>query len=344
MTDPGSRGAAAALEAVRPAVERLDPTRHSEANAADLAEIWAAVETSLRALLGGSPLSGQPLVREVRQRELITLEHAHAVLELLAVHERVQRADYQPVSSDLEVAREAYGVLGAGFVLPNAMAALSATASMPAVASLGESPPPPAVGVPLAARPVAPNRWQGIVLVVLAIVLAGGGYYWYRGGGRRSALEKGIAAYAASQRDSARVDFARAVHDDPRASAPHVYLARLAREDGDFATAGRELKAAIELEPGSARAQAELGAFFLARGTRFTGQHRPDLAAEDYDAARRAYIRAVQIEPSDTASQGYLGCALARLGRAADAAIWLGRAGAGPWSACAASAAPAPAP
>ena len=47
MIDPNQRAAVAALDAARPTVARLDPSRHAEEIAADLVEIWSAVETAL---------------------------------------------------------------------------------------------------------------------------------------------------------------------------------------------------------------------------------------------------------------------------------------------------------
>src|SRR6185312_13954766 len=49
-----------------------------------------------------------------RQREAISLEQAHAALELFAVRDRVG-ASGKIDTADLEVAREAYGALGRGF-------------------------------------------------------------------------------------------------------------------------------------------------------------------------------------------------------------------------------------
>ncbi|HTL94454.1 MAG TPA: hypothetical protein VL157_02865, partial [Gemmatimonadaceae bacterium] len=79
--------------------------------------ICAGVELALGALLGRSDLSGQALVRETRQREAISLEQAHAALELFAVRDRLG-ASGQVDSADLDVAREAYGALVRGFETP----------------------------------------------------------------------------------------------------------------------------------------------------------------------------------------------------------------------------------
>ena len=57
-------------------------------------------------------------------------------------------------------------------------------------------------------------------------------------------------------------------------------------------------------------------------------------SSKQYDLARRFFVRAVQGNPQDRASQGYLGCALMRLGRVQEGTKFIGNAGTGPWQAC----------
>lgn len=358
MTDPSSasRGALQALEAVRSAVERLASSRSSRDNASDVTAICSGVELALGAVLGRTDLSGQALVRETRQREAISLEQAHAALELFAVRDRIGTSGQVDIA-DLDVAREAYGALVHGFetaAAPGAGATPAATAATTPAGAAGPAPGSPsgiaapgsaAASGPLGAagygapepapHDVPPNRGPVIAVVVVVVLVLLGLYYVVAGHRAPSALDAGIAAYTAGQRDSARVLFTRAATESPSNALPHLYLGRMAREDGDYTTAGKELRTAVQLDPSSAAGQRELGAFFLARGGSFASESRPDLASQDYDAARRAYVRAIQVNGSDTASQGYLACALARLGRAGEAATWLKRAGAGPWSTCA---------
>lgn len=345
MTDPSSasRGALHALEAVRPAVERLSSSRSSQDNASDVTAICAGVELALGAVLGRTDLSGQALVRETRQREAVSLEQAHAALELFAVRDRMG-ASGRVDRADLDVAREAYDALVRGFgatPVPSATAPALAVPSGIAPASSAAASGPlgaAAYGASEEAPHDAPPSHKPVIAVVVVVVLVLLGLYYVMAGRRApSALDAGIAAYTAGHRDSARTFFTRAAGADPRDALPHLYLGRMAREDGDYTTAGKELRTAIQLDPMGAAGQRELGAFFLARGGSFAVQSRPDLASQDYDAARRAYVRAIQVNAADTASEGYLACALARLGRAGEAATWLKRAGPGPWSACAAS-------
>ena len=69
MSEAGRQAALSTMSGARAAVARLDASRDPEDVAAELVEVWAAIETALRGLVGGSPLRGQDLVREVRRRE-----------------------------------------------------------------------------------------------------------------------------------------------------------------------------------------------------------------------------------------------------------------------------------
>ena len=59
MTTAAQRSANAALDAARPAVARLDSIRGPEDTAADLIDIWSAVESALRTLAGSGTLPGR---------------------------------------------------------------------------------------------------------------------------------------------------------------------------------------------------------------------------------------------------------------------------------------------
>jgi Flp pilus assembly protein TadD len=176
----------------------------------------------------------------------------------------------------------------------------------------------------------------GGLLILIAIALVAGGVYWYELGSDSlpSDVTDAVTLYERGQPEAARAAFTQAAREHPELALPHLYLGRIARTEGDFAAAGNELRMAVELEPQSTVALNELGAFFLARGTSFANQGRPDLATSDYNAARRTYVRALQLDPADSTARGFLGCSLARLGRTSEATKWLQRAGSGPWSSC----------
>jgi Flp pilus assembly protein TadD len=152
-----------------------------------------------------------------------------------------------------------------------------------------------------------------VILVVVVVLLT-------RGGGGNAALSQGVDAYRRGQREVAVNAFNRAVRENPKMALPHVYLARMAREVGNFTLASQELQLALEAEPSNAVALREMGANLLTQG--------------NYELARRFYVRAVQANPTDTTAQGYLGCTLMRLNRTSEATNFLNRAGPGPWSNC----------
>jgi Tfp pilus assembly protein PilF len=155
--------------------------------------------------------------------------------------------------------------------------------------------------------------------VVLVIVV--GIWFAFRGGGSSGdAMTAGIAAMNSGQREKARGEFAKAVKDDPNEPTPHVLLARLSRSEGDLTSARAELDTALRLDPRNAIALREMGLVLF--------------ATRQYDLARRFFVRAVQANPQDRAAQGYLGCALMRLGRSQEGSNFISKAGNGSWQAC----------
>src|SRR5206468_8826590 len=93
VNDVARRSALAALDRARPAIARLDQSRHFEELAADLMESWSAVETALRSLVGGTTLGGQALIREARQRQMLSFEQANALAEFHAASARAHGTD-----------------------------------------------------------------------------------------------------------------------------------------------------------------------------------------------------------------------------------------------------------
>ena len=159
-----------------------------------------------------------------------------------------------------------------------------------------------------------------LIGAVVLLLFAVGIYFAFRGGSTSDGLTAGIDAMKNGQRERARGEFAKAVKADPNASTPHVFLARLAREEGDLSTARAQLDTALRLEPKNAIALREMGLILF--------------ASRQYDLARRFFVRAVQANPQDRAAQGYLGCALMRLNRAQEGTKFINNAGTGPWTTC----------
>lgn len=110
MRDEHLRGDAAFAD-LRRLVAKIDPRRSADDLAADLIDFWSELETVLRRMLGGSPLGGQALIREVYQRHMVTSDQAHALLEFLAVRERCDSVSYKPTPEDVAAAKEAFSQL-----------------------------------------------------------------------------------------------------------------------------------------------------------------------------------------------------------------------------------------
>jgi len=160
--------------------------------------------------------------------------------------------------------------------------------------------------------------WIGIAAV--AVIAIAAFFLFGRAPSADDNVTAGIGAMRSGQTERARGEFAKAVKAAPNSATPHVFLARLARDQGDLATARAQLDTALRLEPHNYNALREMGLVLF--GNR------------QYDLARRFFIRAVQANPQDRSSQGYLGCALIRLGRVPEGTKFITNAGNGVWTSC----------
>ena len=321
MTGGSQRAALDAVHSARPIVARLSATRDKEDLAADIIEAWGAVETGLRSLIGGSALAGQMLIRELRQRHFLTLEQANSLAEFHAARERAGRTDYTPTDADVNSVRDAFLKLEAGLMGDDSARAAPTAAMHAAAAHAPVDEPASARTVTSVPTPTSRPAWMipvlgivGLVVVVALIWLALAG----RGGS--AAMDQGITAYREGRREAAEGSFRKAATDNATDPMPHVYLARMAREAGRLQTAQEEAVKGVSLGPSNAIALRELASVSFAQ--------------QNYDAARRFYLRALSIDATDALSQGYLGCSLIRLGRVAEGVKFIQRAGSGSWTGC----------
>ena len=306
------------IESARPAVERLASAR----DAASLVAAWTAIESALQNASSNRTFVGQALVRDLRQRNVLTLDQGHALIELLAAHDRAVVPGYAVTDADVAAAGDALNQLAA---------------APPPVTPLPlNTAPPAAATVPVAHTPAAssgPGVGRVLGFVVLFAVIAGGAAYgvvtWRKQSAGRAApasysaddlVARGVAAYQAGHTDSARVFFNHAAEHDTADAVPHIYLGRIAREAGDLGTARAELVRAVQLAPNNEIAQREMGAALLAAG--------------QYELASKFYVRAIALDSTDRSALGFYGCTLKRLGQAQQATQYLTRAGQGPWTAC----------
>jgi tetratricopeptide (TPR) repeat protein len=284
------------------------------------------------------------LIRELRQRHFLSLEQANALAEFHAAHERAAKVEYTVTEGDINSSREAFlklesGLMGEGPTpapalagSPTARAAAGAVAATAAAIAPSVTPTGPLdpsararfEGAPQAVpRERARPNWL-LPLLGLVMLLAVGGLAWFAMRGRTttsSSFASAVAAYREGRREAAAGDFEKATKDNPNDPLPHVYLARMAREAGNMTTANQEAVTAVRLGPTNGVALRELATVSFSQ--------------QNFDAARRFYIRAVQADSSDKLSQGFLGCSLVRLGRVDEGTKWIQRAGPGAWSACA---------
>lgn len=317
-----NRQALAALDAARPAIARLDRSRQADELSTDLIEAWNGVETALRALLGGSALGGQQLIREARTKHLITFEQANALAEFGAARDRAESANYHATDADINAAREGFLKLEASLMGPPVTHDTPEPGEAMSTKGLRLSP----LGTPMPV-PMPRERQPWIVPVIAALVIIGaavGAYFVFMRGDR--GIERGVDYWQRGQRQLAAAEFSRAARENPRDAMPHVYLSRMAREAGNMTLAGQEATLAVQAEPTNAVALREMGGYLLAAG--------------NHEAARRFYVRALNANPDDRAAQGFLGCALIRLGRYDEGMRWINRAGQGSWSQCAGATAP----
>src|SRR5215216_4750836 len=142
MSAGSQRAALDAIHSARPIIARLSMARDSEDLAADLIEAWTATETGLRSLIGGSALTGQMLIRELRQRHFLSLEQANALAEFHAARERAARVDYKPTEGDVNASRDAFLKLEAGLMGETGAATTAApAAASPARSAIAAAPP-----------------------------------------------------------------------------------------------------------------------------------------------------------------------------------------------------------
>ena len=314
------RQALAALDAARPAIARLDRSRNADELTADLAESWAGVETALRALIGGTPMSGQPLIRSAREKQLISFDQANALAEFQAAKERAATPHYHVSDADINAAREGFLKLEASLMGPPATPAPGESMS---TKGLRASIPGAPVPVPL---PSERKAWVMPVVALVVLLVLGGAAWAFFMMDRGPSLDQGVTYWQGGQRELAIAEFSRAARENPNSALPHVYLSRMAREAGNMTLAGEEASKAVQAEPNNAIALREMASYLLAVG--------------NYELARRFYVRALQANPDDRSSMGFLGCTMLKLGRIDEGTKWMSRAGQGAWSGCAAAVSP----
>ncbi|WP_337169602.1 hypothetical protein [Gemmatimonas aurantiaca] len=340
----------------------LDAARRvfAASNSHTAPELWQAAQGVLQLAIGRSELTGQALISEVRRLGLINLADAHALVALSSWAD--QSTGLAENEAERILVREAWMALE--HAIPEApLSSYAAPSSVPSSAPAGTPPSPYAPpsahqpwappGTPVGASgvgaasaaagnasqaefrggaggadagevvPAGRGRRRLALIVGGAVLLAavgGGAAWWFLQGKPERDFRDAVAAYQRGAHEVARSSFARLAMEHPDDARPLIYLGRITREDGDLARARTFLTNAVRLAPGSAIAARELASIMLADG-------QPEIA-------RRFYVRAVELDPTDRTAQGFLGCALVRLARFDEAQRWIQRAGPGEWQGC----------
>ena len=359
------QSALAALKSFEPIALRLDGSRSAEDRAADILELWQGTETSLRALMGGSQLGGQGLIRELRQRELISLGQAYALLEFLGARDRANRTTYKATDKDVVVAREGYRQLEAGLMQAAAEPAAPVITpvtplppppdySRPASAPAAQAPsapspyarpsaPPPApptysnpIGAaptpasppPSAAEPTYAERTSRVppnLWFIVALVVL------------LAAAIGGYALFARKSSPDKQMNEAIAAMQSGRREAARGEFSEIARDHPDLATPHIFLSRMSREEGDLVTARRELETAIRLEPKNAVALREMGLilfSAGNYELSRRFFVRALSTNPEDKASMGYLGCALSRLNRFDEAQKFISRAGPGSWSTC----------
>jgi tetratricopeptide (TPR) repeat protein len=233
-------------------------------------------------------------------------------MEFLAGRERAGRTDYTPTAADIAAARHGFQELEGALSGPPET-----------VAPLGAPTAPVTAGdttIVQTGRRGGQGRTIAIAAVVLALLGVGGFFAVRTFGGSDNITAEGERLLVAGRRAEARQAFDAAARKHPESARPHIYLGRMARDDGDQARALQELTTAVRLEPNNSLAQREMGSYLFLRG--------------NYPLASSFFTRAIQYDPTDKTAMGYLACSQARMGRLEPAIRFFDRAGPGGWSSC----------
>jgi tetratricopeptide (TPR) repeat protein len=318
--------------------------------------------------MGGSQLSGQGLIRELRQRELISLGQAYALLEFLGARDRANRTTYKATDNDVVVAREGFRQLEAGLssaamveaqapVVPLAPVSppptdYSRPSAPPAAASpyapptsapppqsysqpraFNPPPPPPPAYNPPPAQPVSPEPTYtdrpSRVPANLWFILA-----------LVILVAAAIGGYALFARRSSpdkEMNEAVAAMQSGRREAARGAFSQIATENPKMATPHIFLSRMSREEGDLANARRELETAIRLDPKNAIALREMGLilfSAGDYELSRRFFVRALNENSTDKASMGYLGCSLARLNRLDEAQKFITRAGPGSWSTC----------
>lgn len=334
MTPSDRFAAKSALADGKENYTNLDRIREPGEVIADIINLWKAVEQAMQAMLGGSSLSGDALVREVSQKGLINLQQANSLISFWDVRSRADQADYTPTLTDISKSRKAYEDLNQALdeVLRSpADATRVAVPEVPGSASgaYNTTATSPSVGKSSTENQKQKNPSMfkalggGCALVVVAVAAIVALMFWgfsTDGSAYEKERDSAIALMQSGDLQGAQTLFGAMSLKYPGRAEPKVFLARVMRHNGQVDEARTTLIRAIELEPKNVTGLREMGLLFFSIG--------------DFEKARTFFTNAIKADPTDRMSLGYMGCSLVKLDRKDLAANFFARAGDGEWMEC----------
>lgn len=313
---------------------RLDQLREPGETQADLIALWKTVEQTLQTLIGGSTLSGQSLITEVRQRGSVGFEQANALVAFWDLRVRLDSPSHTPALTDVVTARTAYEQLR--FALDSVhVARPDATRVVGFGGSVTSATPDPlarqdsnAFGSrtsdPIPAKKTGSGKMPGTgcSIVAVAFLVIIGLFFWMLSVG--SSYEKKRNAAVILMQDGqtqlAYSGFMALERENPTKAEPKVFIGRLLRGEGRIDEARERLIEAVELEPDNAIALRELALLFYSQ--------------DDFLQSRTFFTHAIKANPEDKMSLGYMGCTLVNLKQPDLAVRFFDRAGPGQWDSC----------
>lgn len=139
---------------------------------------------------------------------------------------------------------------------------------------------------------------------------------------RVAAKEQQMQGFSAEQRKKIAEEQQAAEKERANLGAMNQLLAqaKASSDAGDFAGAETSIKQAIQVDPSQALLWSRLGETYLGAGAKDSTAGNRDAATADYKEAAEAYQKAISLKPAEAVYHNNLGQALAKQGKAEDAA------------------------
>jgi len=294
----------ASLEVARVALGRMigDPPPSDAPRAlpvtmaARASDAWKGVEQVLRSLTGRGELAGQALLAEARRLDVLDMESTHALVALrewvertLAPGSAAQMLTLAPTEAEKEVARQAMAVLDRVSGIPRSSASLTDRGELPSNNSRIPAQPASPAPSPWAPQPAGEATPSALTNRLSPRAL--------------ERTQRANDAISVTTPDGA--DFVRLEPDKRSRSSARIMAAVV----GIIVLGGAGAWVALKDRVGGSSDATEQGAAAYARGSK--------------EAARLAFVQALEKNPNDVRALTYLGRISRELGNLATARKYL---------------------